>query len=62
MEVQSSKEDKKCAPEVKLKSLPSHLIYEFLDPNYAFPIIFSAKFDGTQLEKLLDVLRKHRRS
>ena len=40
--------------------MPSHLKYEFLDPDRKFPVIFSSKLDDPQLEKLLDVLRKHR--
>ena len=55
-----SKEEEKSVLKVELKPLPSHLRYEFLDPDHKFPIIVSSKLDGTQLEKLLDVLRKHR--
>ena len=43
-----------------MKPLPSHLRYEFLGSAYEFLIIISAKLDGPQWEKLLDVLRKHR--
>jgi len=54
------KEEEKSAPKVDLKPLPSHLRYEFLDLDHKFPVIVSSKLDGPQLEKLLDVLRKHR--
>jgi len=55
-----SKDEEKSEPKVELKPLPSHLKYEFLDPDHKFPVIVSSKLDGPQLEKLLDVLRKHR--
>ena len=60
MEVRSSNEDKKGATELELKPLPSHLRYEFLGPNHTFPIIVSVKLNGPQVEKLLNVLCKHR--
>jgi len=60
VEVQTSKDGKKIAPEVELKPLPSHLIYEFLSLNHAFPIIVNTKLNDLKLEKLLDVLRKYR--
>ena len=47
-------------PNVVLKPLPSHLRYEFLDLDHKFPVIVSSKLDDPQLEKLLDVLKKHR--
>jgi len=56
----TSKEKEKSPPKVELKPLPSHLRYEFLDCDHKFSIIVSAKLEGPQLEKLLDVLRKHR--
>jgi len=59
MEELHSKDDEKSEPKVELKPLPSHLRYEFLDPDHKFPVIVSSKLDGPQLEKLLDVLRKH---
>ena len=43
-----------------MKPLPSHLRYEFLDPDDKFRVIVSSKLDGPQLKKLLDVLGKHR--
>jgi len=55
-----SKDEEKSELKVELKPLPSHLRYEFLDPDHKFPIIVSSKLDGPQLKKLLDVIRKHR--
>jgi len=55
----ASKEQRKCPSKVELKPLPSHLKYKFLDSAHEFPIIVNAKLDGPQLEKFLDVLRKH---
>jgi len=55
-----SKDEEKSEPKVELKPLPSHLRYDFLDPDHKFPLIISSKLDDPQLEKLLDVLRKHR--
>lgn len=60
VEVLPSNEDKKSAPEVELKPLPSHLKYEFLGLNHKFPVIISAKLSGVQIEKLLSVLQKYR--
>jgi len=54
-----SKEDKKCTPKVELKSLPSHLRYEFLCSNDNFSIIVNASLDGTQIVKLATVLQKY---
>ena len=60
MEVRPSKEDKKCSPKVELKPLPSQLRYKFLGPNDTFLVIISASLDGTQIAKLLSVLKKYR--
>jgi len=58
VEVRLSNEDKKDALEVDLKSLPSHLKYEFLDPNHSCPVIISAKLNGPKIEILLGVLQR----
>jgi len=58
--VRPFKDNKKYSPAVELKSLPSHLRYEFLGPNETFSVIINASLDGTQITKLLSVLRKHR--
>ena len=60
MEVQASKEKKESAPKVELKSLPSHLKDEFLGRDSTFPVIVNVKLGSAQLEKLLDILTKHR--
>ena len=59
VEVQSSNEDKKSTLEVDLEPLPSHLRYAFLGLNSTFFII-SAKLDDTEIEKLLEVLKRHK--
>jgi len=59
-EVRPSEEDKKHSTEVELKPLPSHLRYEFLGPNETFSVIVNPSLNGTQIAKLLNVLRKHR--
>ena len=46
-------------PKVELKPIPSHLIYEFLDPDNRFSVIVSSKLGGLRLKKLLDVLRRY---
>ena len=60
MEEAASKEQEKCLSKVELKPLHSYLGYEFLDSAHQFSIIVNAKLDDPQLEKLLDVLHKHR--
>jgi len=60
VEEPASKEQKKCPSKVELKHLPFHLRYEFFDSTHQFPVIVNAKLDGSQLGKLLDVLRKYR--
>jgi len=42
--------------------LPSHLRYKFLGPSETFSVIINASLDGTQIAKLLSVLRKHKGS
>ena len=43
-----------------MKPLPFYLKSEFLDSIHQLLVIVSAKLDGPQLEKLLDVLQKHK--
>jgi len=38
-EARRTKDDKECSPEVELKPLPSHLRYEFPDPNETFRLL-----------------------
>ncbi|CAH9141668.1 unnamed protein product [Cuscuta epithymum] len=49
------------APEVELKPLPSTLKYAFLGPDSTYPVIVNADLDLQQVERLLQVLRSHRR-
>ncbi|GJY50473.1 putative reverse transcriptase domain-containing protein [Tanacetum coccineum] len=47
-------------PTTKLKYLPSHLEYAFLDNNQEFPVIISSLLSSQEKELLLDVLTKHK--
>ncbi|GJS45323.1 hypothetical protein Tco_0595444 [Tanacetum coccineum] len=47
-------------PTTKLKDLPSHLEYAFLDNNQEFPIIISSLLSSQEKELLLRVLTKHK--
>ncbi|XP_016185010.1 uncharacterized protein LOC107626626 [Arachis ipaensis] len=46
----------------ELKPLPSHLKYAFLGNNQEFPIIITSELSSHEEEKLLEVLRKHKRA
>jgi hypothetical protein len=50
------------APKVELKPLPTNLRYEYLGANNSYPVIVNSKLDGEQTEKLLKVLREHRKA
>ena len=45
-----------------LKELPSHLKYEFLEPEKRKPIIISAALTESEEQKLLKILRKYKES
>nr|GEW94757.1 hypothetical protein [Tanacetum cinerariifolium] len=47
-------------PTTKLKDLPLHLEYAFLDNNLEFPIIISSLLSAQEKELLLGVLSKHK--
>ncbi|GJW49210.1 reverse transcriptase domain-containing protein [Tanacetum coccineum] len=47
-------------PTLKLKDLPSHLEYAFLDDNHEFTIIISSSLSHREKELLLKVLAKHK--
>ncbi|GJS15197.1 reverse transcriptase domain-containing protein [Tanacetum coccineum] len=47
-------------PTTKLKDLPSHLEYDFLNNNQEFPIIISSLLSPQEKELLLGVLTKHK--
>ncbi|KAK8913958.1 hypothetical protein KSP39_PZI023509 [Platanthera zijinensis] len=49
-------------PTLELKELPEHLKYAFLEKDSKLPVIVSAYLTDTQNDKLLLVLRKHRRA
>jgi len=53
--------NKRRVPEVKLKSLPSSLRYEFLGLNSTYPVIVNASLNASQVNSLLGILRMHRK-
>jgi hypothetical protein len=48
-------------PEVDLKPLPKVLKYEFLGPDKTYPVIVSDELSPEENEKLLILLKKHRK-
>ena len=63
-EKSSSKEKKATEQEISiegliLKEFPSHLKYDFLDPEKAKPVIISAALTENEEHKLLKILRKY---
>nr|XP_025678800.1 uncharacterized protein LOC112778721 [Arachis hypogaea] len=46
----------------ELKPLPSHLKYAFLEDNQRFPVIIASELSSQEEEKLLEVLRQHKKS
>ncbi|XP_070015426.1 uncharacterized protein [Nicotiana sylvestris] len=50
------------APKLELKLLPSHLHYAYLGSSEKLPVIISADLSELQEEKLLRVLREHKRA
>ncbi|XP_057723862.1 uncharacterized protein LOC130939805 [Arachis stenosperma] len=46
----------------KLKPLPSHLKYAFLEDNQKFPVIIASELSSEEEEKLLDVRRKYKKA
>jgi hypothetical protein len=48
-------------PEVDLKPLPKGLKYKFLGPNNTYPVIVSDELSPEENEKLLNLLKKHRK-
>ena len=45
-----------------MKELPSHLKYEFLEPEKRKPVIISAALTEAEEQKLLEILRKYKES
>ncbi|XP_074314796.1 uncharacterized protein LOC141650910 [Silene latifolia] len=52
------KEERSMPPQVELKPLPSTLKHAFLGPNDTYPIIVNSALNDTELQKLLDVVKK----
>ncbi|KAL5580118.1 hypothetical protein UlMin_012560 [Ulmus minor] len=53
---------KKEPPKLELKQLPSHLRYAFLEESSFSPIIINSSLNDLEEEKLLRVLREHRKA
>ncbi|KAL5570821.1 hypothetical protein UlMin_020418 [Ulmus minor] len=49
-------------PKLELKELPSHLRYAFLEESLYYPIIINSSLNDLEEEKLLRVLREHRKA
>ncbi|RDY06480.1 hypothetical protein CR513_09526, partial [Mucuna pruriens] len=56
------KQDVSPQSNTELKSLPEHLKYAFLGDHQQFPRIIANNLNGEQDEKLLEVLRKHKKA
>ena len=48
-------------PEVELKALPSNLKYAFLGDDSTYPIIVNSELNGSDLDCLANLVRKHRK-
>ena len=55
-----SQKQKTSAKGLTLKELPSHLKYEFLEPEKRKPVIISAALTEAEEQKLLEILRKYK--
>ena len=55
---QKTTEQETSADGLTLKELPSHLKYEFLEPERRKPVIISAALTEAEEQKLLEILRK----
>ncbi|RDY12779.1 hypothetical protein CR513_02376, partial [Mucuna pruriens] len=47
---------------IELKSLPEHLKYAYLGDNQQFPVIIANNLSREQEEKLLEVLKRHKKA
>ena len=45
-----------------MKPLPSHLEYAFLGDDSTYPIIFSSELNGNDLDRLVNLVKKHRKA
>ena len=57
---QQTHEQETSAKGLTLKELPSHLKYEFLEPEKRKPVIISAALTADEKQKLLVILRKYK--
>ena len=53
-------EQETSAEGLALKELPSHLKYEFLEPERRKPVIISATLTEAEEHKLLEIMRKYK--
>src|SRR4029079_13539095 len=49
------------APNVEMKPLPKGLKYEFLEDGKTFPVIVNNELSPEEMEKLLNLLKKHKK-
>ncbi|RDX66973.1 hypothetical protein CR513_54204, partial [Mucuna pruriens] len=49
-------------PPIELKPLPSHLKYAYLDKEQQLPVIIASNLNQEQEDKLLEVLRQHKKA
>ncbi|RDX84522.1 Retrovirus-related Pol polyprotein, partial [Mucuna pruriens] len=49
-------------PPIELKTLPSHLKYAYLDKAQQLPVIIASNLNREQEDKLLEVLRQHKKA
>ena len=57
---QKTHEQETSAEGLTLKELPSHLKYEFIEPEKRKPVIISAALTEVEEQKLLEILRKYK--
>ena len=57
---QKTVEQETSAKGLILKELPSHLKYEFLEPEKRKPVIISAALTESEEQKLLEIMRKYK--
>jgi hypothetical protein len=60
-DIEDTKPEEPQVPEVDLKPLPKGLKYEFLGPDKTYPVIVSDELSPEENEKLLNLLKKHRK-
>ena len=49
-------------PKLEMKTLPSSLKYAFFDANSTYPIIVNSELNGAELDRLVNLVRKHRKA